>query len=145
MLFSKSKFFKRSHLELKEDRAKVIKVLEWNGIDNSRFLKAYDFFVENPSKFDGATIVKDLCSIRGLDFAAMNHDYFYIVILKQYTGFKWLIEKIKSDYQYGKDMENLGKSIYASYSRVVGLIISTPFYLLIKNAGKAYRSILSAF
>lgn len=129
MFFSKSNFFFQSVERLKYFRNNVLTLLNLKEIDAAKFLKAYDYFVINPSDFDGATIVKDLQDLPRLDLSALVHDYEYIVNLKKYKGLEWLKYKVKIDFKYGKDMEALGKGIY-HYIRVVGLILSTPFYWL---------------
>lgn len=42
------------------------------------YKKAYFFFVNNPSLYDGATMTEDLHDVFNLDLDAMLHDYFYI-------------------------------------------------------------------
>jgi hypothetical protein len=42
------------------------------------YLKAFDYFSKKHTEFDGATVVKDLVDIPGLDLDAMLHDYHYI-------------------------------------------------------------------
>jgi hypothetical protein len=133
MFWSKSTFFNQSKKLLAQKRIDVVNRLSMQGVPNERFLKAYDFFVYNPNEFDGATIVKDLDDIKGLDFSAMAHDDFYINELPKYSGFKWIKQKIKADWQYGRDMELLGKGISTPYLRAIGLIVSTPIYWIIKT------------
>lgn len=130
MFGSKSYFFKQSISVLNDKRRQVINILTYKNIFINTFLDAYDFFVLNPDKFDGATIVKDLNDIKGLDLSSMKHDYNYIVNLTKHKGFDWLIYKIEYDIEYGKDMEKLGKGIITPYLRVLGLIITTPVYWL---------------
>lgn len=131
MFWSRNSFFKQSKATLKTLRHQVSTILVFKSIEQVRFLTAFDFFVFNPSEFDGATIVKDLDDLPNLDLSAMVHDYYYIKILPHYKGLKWLKEKIKMDWQYGKDMELLGKGITIPYSRAIGLILTTPIYWLI--------------
>lgn len=92
-----------------------------------RFLKAFDFFCENPTLFDGETIVKDLDTIFNLSAAGMVHDYEYFNI--DFFSISGLIKKIKVDIQYGKDQELTGKGIIIPYTRSAMLILSTPLYL----------------
>ncbi len=131
-IFNKeSYFFKQDKQTLIQKRNEVKALLRFKGIDNSMFLKAYDFFVANPKQFDGATIVKDLNDIKGLDLAALVHDYRYLVDLPRYKGLKWFKIKTKYDFEYGRNMELLGKGIY-HYIRFIALFLSTPFYLIYK-------------
>lgn len=131
MFFSKSDFFKQDNYTLLLKRSSVQNILSYLEIPENNILKAYDYFSIYPDKFDGATIVKDLCSIRDLDLAALEHDYNYIVLLSKYKGLKWLQKKIQYDWLYGKRMEQLGKGIYP-YNRSIALIITTPIYWFIK-------------
>lgn len=112
-------------------RASIIEYLELKEVDNKRFIKAFNFFIDNPNKFDGATIVKDLVDVKGIDLSALVHDYNYLVQLKKYRGYKWVKAKVKYDIQYGKDIAMLGKgNMY--YWRTVALILITPIYPIYK-------------
>ena len=62
--------------------------------------------MNNPSKFDGATIVKDLVDIEELDLDAMVHDYEYLN-----GANRSFIKKWKADIKYIKNMERNGKGI----------------------------------
>jgi hypothetical protein len=42
------------------------------------YLEAYDYFMKNPERFDGASIVADFFIMPDLDIWAMLHDYLYI-------------------------------------------------------------------
>jgi hypothetical protein len=135
MFWSKSDFFKQTPFDLQREKQNIVSLLEIRDLKHiiSGFLEAYDYFVANPTEYDGATIVKDLHDIKGLDLSAMMHDFNYIVELPNYRGFSWLKAKIKFDWLYGKNMEMLGKGITIPYSRSIGLIISTPIYWVYKK------------
>lgn len=125
---SKSYFFYQSREVLAEKRHHLISVfedfkLQQNEIDE--YLEAYNFFCANPSEFDGATIVKDLYTIKGLDAPAMLHDFNYIFK-------KNLKEKLIFDWNYGKNQEKLTVGSVTAYTRSIALIISTPLYYIIK-------------
>jgi hypothetical protein len=79
---SKSNFFFQN-TEILEKKAFLLKLilLDCNFTENEiiKFEKAYNYFIENPKEFDGATIVRDLDTIKGLDAPAMVHDYRYIL------------------------------------------------------------------
>jgi len=78
MLGSKSKFFYQSKYKLKAKKEQLIRVLiDFDIKDIYKFMDAFDYFCQYPEKFDGATIVKDLETIKGLDAAAMVHDWEY--------------------------------------------------------------------
>lgn len=123
MLGSKNNFFSQDKMILEEKRKELeylISVL-WNRNDyvKETYLKMYDFFCENPNKFDGATIVKDLCIIKGLDTSAMLHDYLYLKYkVAGHYKYKW-----KADWLYAREMERGGGAAYSTWSRFIGLTI----------------------
>lgn len=135
MLGSSSNFFLQDKLTLSKKRHHLIMVLYDFDVPNvDRWLKAFDYFRENPSRFDGATIVKDLETIKGLDAAAMNHDYAYIHL--DFWSWKGLHKKLKADFNYGKDQEKTGKGSITAYTRVFLLWLSTALfytYLIFKR------------
>jgi hypothetical protein len=55
--------------------------------ETALYLQAFDFFCQNPTEFDGATIVKDLVDLNGLDLDAMLHDFQYtkLTVLRVFT------------------------------------------------------------
>lgn len=122
MLGSKSNYFNRSKERLFECRENVFKLLSLKGYSLDEiliYLKAFDFFCLNPTEFDGATIVKDLCDLPGLDLGAMLHDYQYLV----YNVASNPVLKWKCDWLYAKSQERKGKGLYSAYSRFIGLTI----------------------
>jgi hypothetical protein len=90
------------------------------------YLSAYDFFCETPSEFDGATMVKDLNAMPNLDIHAMIHDYIYSV----YNVAADLKYKYKADLIYAHEMERMGGSAYATWSRFVGLTVFGLFFIM---------------
>ena len=124
MFGSKNNFFFQSTRILeraKKDLKTVLTLKARSKSDIKSYLIAFDYFVLNPYKFDGATIVKDLIDLRVfetgqyLDSDAMLHDYDYI------TGAnKNFVKKWKADIAYIKNMELNGKGI-----RIPRLIILT--------------------
>lgn len=122
MFGSKCTFFKQDARILLLKRRDVSRVLLAKGYDvqqASIYLKAYDYFCVNTAAYDGATIVKDLCDIYGLDLDAMLHDYQYIVC----NAGANFVTKFKADWIYAKGMEKKGKGSYSSFSRFIGLTI----------------------
>lgn len=93
LLTSTSNYFhKPAHL-LAQDRDLMLQILQlrrFKKIQINYFLRAFDYFVANPSQYDGATASQDLYDINselldgkkydGLEFAAMLHDWIYIVL-----------------------------------------------------------------
>lgn len=122
MLGSKSNFFSQSVEVLSLKRRQVNQLLNMKGYNEKQidiYIKAYNYFCINPSQFDGATIVKDLIDVPGLDLDAMLHDYHYIVHNTAANfGTKW-----KADWLYSKGIERKGKGQYSAFSRFIGLTI----------------------
>jgi len=128
---SKSNFFYQDRDILADKRKLMILILEDFGFTYEQtkpFTDAFLYFRNYPAEFDGATIVKDLRNINGLDISAMLHDYRYLHI--RFWSLNGLKQKIKSDIEYGKNMEKLGISPVTAYTRAVLLVISTPLYYL---------------
>lgn len=143
---SKSKFFEQSQEVLAEKRQLLIKVLEDRNIDKkeqSYILDIYNIFCQLNSifKFDGATIVADIDTIKGLDVSAMVHDFEYQIA--QHKGFLYYLKsKIKADIDYAKRMRKLGVSWLTAWVRVFFLLLSTPFWILLLTLkGKFKRNI----
>ena len=125
-----NKFFQQPLEVLVEKRIDVIEYLRIKGVENTRYLKAYDYFATHNKEFDGATIVKDLNDLPDLPLAAMVHDFGYLIELKKARFSKWLQTKIKLDWKYGQDLESLGKGTWIPYIRAISLIVTSPFYPL---------------
>ena len=120
-------FFKQSSYELTRKRQLLeyyFKSQEYSEAQKTIYYDAYNYFVNNPFDFDGATIVKDLHHIKGLDINAMLHDYQYIKY-KVASSFKY---KFLSDYIYAKQMEKQGRGFYA-WIRLIGVTIGGLFYI----------------
>jgi len=120
MLLSTNNFFKQSREVLAYKREEVKRLLYFKEVYSSGYLKAYDYFCENKTEFDGATIVKDLNDIPELDLNAMLHDYRYITDFGVLKKFKW-------DYEYLQGMNDLGKGY--RIGRFVGLLISSVVFI----------------
>lgn len=122
MFWSRNDFFKKTPSQLQFYRKEVFEYLRIKGYSFKEievYLKAYDYFCDNTAQFDGATIVKDLIDIPGLDLDAMLHDYMYVaygISANFYT--KW-----KADWLYAKGQERKGKGQYSAFSRFIGLTI----------------------
>lgn len=119
---SRNDFFKQSITQLRTSKNKMLELFDIkrrNQQDIKDYVKAFDYFVVNPTEYDGATIVKDLVDVRTpdgyLDTDAMLHDYEYIQGANSHFVKKW-----KSDYRYIRNMEMNGKGI-----RVFRFIILT--------------------
>lgn len=122
MLGSKNNFFKKTAIELFEDRDGIAHLLRLKGYSQSEikiYIDAYNYFWHNPTAFDGATIVKDLCDIPGLDLDAMLHDYHYI----KHRVASNFVTKWKADWLFAKGNERKGKGQYSAFSRFIALTI----------------------
>lgn len=138
MFWSRNNFFTQDAKTLNSLRESVVVYLKIKGYNYKEieiYTDAFAYFCENPEKFDGATIVKDLDDLPNLDLDAMVHDYNYIV-QKVARNF---IKKYKADWYYAKGMERKGKGQYSAFSRFIVLtltgIIFVP-YTLLKNKTK---------
>lgn len=135
MLGSKNNFFKAPPAELYKSCEQMVRLLEIKGYSKSEinvYIDAFNYFWANPNAFDGATIVKDLCDIPGLDLDAMLHDYHY---LKHGVASNF-VTKWKADWLFAKGHERKGKGQYSAYSRFIALTIIGVFfvpYVLIKR------------
>jgi hypothetical protein len=128
MLGSTAKIFNQlSDKQLKELRYRMFMLLtakEYSMSQIAIYQKAFDYFVINKTSFDGATIVKDLKDVGGLDLDAMLHDYHYIV----YNCGANLYVKWHCDRLYAIQMERKGKGEWSAWSRFAGLIVSSIFW-----------------
>lgn len=122
MLGSTSHFFNQSIEQLALKRRQVNQLLKLKGYNHHQiaiYIEAYNYFCQNPAQYDGATIVKDLVDIPGLDLDAMLHDYHYI----NYNAAASFVTKWKADWMYAKGNERKGKGQYSAFSRFAGLTI----------------------
>ncbi len=135
MFGSRNNFFKQSVLIIGRMKSHMVTLLKIKGRTDEE-IKSYDsafkYFVKNPNKFDGATIVKDLVDVKYkseyLDVDAMLHDYRYL------TGAnKNFIKKWEADWEYFKNMERNGKGIRIPRLIILTLmgILFVPYKLLI--------------
>lgn len=129
MLGSENLFFYQSKPVLKKRRLDVICLLTIKGYSEKQialYLEAYDYFCKNPSGYDGATAVSDLCDIPGLDLDAMLHDYHYLVFNAAADGkYKEMADDI-----FKEGIAKKGKSGYSSWSRKAGLWIASPYLII---------------
>lgn len=124
---SKSNFFNREDDLLNRDYDRMTNYL--NGIESTKsqcvfYQTAYKYFRRNKDKYDGATIVKDLIHIKGIDINAMLHDYMYL----KYKVSANIYYKFLADYVYAKEMERCGKGMLAWVNFIL-LTISTVFWM----------------
>lgn len=125
MLGSKSKFFLQDDyaLEMFRDSAhKLLLIKNRKKEEIETYLKSYDFFCKYPTKFDGATIVKDLHDIPNLDLDAMVHDYECLIGANR--DYKlWYI----SAWNYYENMRKNGKG--NQFLRFAGLCLAGVFFV----------------
>lgn len=104
---SRSTFFLQHRETLAEYRYQMIIMLKFKGRNEKEselYIEAYDFFCRFTTKFDGATIVKDLCDLPKLDLDAMVHDYECLI-----GANRNLIKWFKSAWNYFENMRKNGK------------------------------------
>lgn len=137
MLGSESKYFHKDKANLDKcvfDMVAYLKMKGYNYDQIAIYIKAFEYFVLNPNDFDGATLVNDLCDIRGLDLDAMLHDHQYIVYFvggsfsMKYRADKLFMHGIKKKGKNGI-LYKLGVKNYPAYSRFIGLTISDLFWV----------------
>jgi hypothetical protein len=133
MIKSKNDFFKKDKYQLLSLKMEVYKLLfikRRNHKEILEYLEAFDYFIEHPDKYDGATIVQDLCDIPRLDLDAMLHDYEYIVK----GANRDFVKKWKSDLKYIQYMQKNGKGL--RIIRMIALtligIVYVPYNLIVK-------------
>lgn len=109
-------FYKQRHYNTWD---RVIKYVIYNYEFSEKridyFKKAYLYFVANPSHFDGATIVKDITQVKGLDIPAMAHDFAYI-------HSKVIKDRLKADWNYAQDYRKFEVPFTIAYSRMILLM-----------------------
>lgn len=98
----------------------ILKGHSWANVQKYR--EAYFYFKEHPARYDGATIVKDLCDIPDLDLDAMLHDFESIAFASRDFE-KWIISAV----DYFKNMAKNGKG--NQVLRLVGLLIIGLFFV----------------
>lgn len=107
MLGSKNNTFYKTRTELDNLYTNMVLLLFLKGRneeDINQYRKAFTYFRTFPHKFDGATIVKDLCDLPKLDIDAMVHDYECLIGANR-NFIKWF----KSAWRYFENMRKNGK------------------------------------
>ena len=137
MLGSKNDFFLNTPSELVRSRYDMLEVLDLlNRSDEDKilYLDAFNYFVDNPREFDGATVMRDLFVIRypdrKLDIDAMLHDYEYINGANK--SFKL---KHKADFRYFNNMRRNGKGVqlFRLSALLITGIIFVPYNKFLKK------------
>jgi hypothetical protein len=135
MLGSSNNFFFQSPIILNAKRKDVqdllfIKVYSEKQIDI--YLQAFDYFIDKPKDFDGATGVNDLIDIPGsfgydgLDLKAMLHDLQWIAF-KAASSFKY---KRMTDEIFHKGIVNINGNKKEAEKRLKGLsLLSIPLVI----------------
>ena len=111
-------------------------IKKFNRLQREIVFNAYDYFVENPNRYDGATMSQDLYDLPksgnydGLEIAAMVHDYIYIYLcanlspkamkIADKTMKSLMIKTNKSGFEIGRRMFllKLVKIPFAWYNRI---------------------------
>lgn len=142
MKLSKSTYFSQDREKLADDRHLLILTLRNKGFTETeidKFLVAFDAFRNFPNvfKFDGATIIGDCYTIKGLSATAMKHDYDCIIADKS-SFFAYLKDRLKCDKEYRNNLIKSKRKLFINtifaYCIWIGLVITIPiYYLLTKN------------
>ncbi len=81
LIKSKSDFFKQDYTVLMKKKKQMEIVLgfkDFSELEIGFFEDAYDYFVVNPSEYDGATASQDLYDLPGIEFPPVSHDFDYV-------------------------------------------------------------------
>lgn len=136
MLGSKSTYFLQHLDTLKKCRIELVlymKSQRYDVVKREVYLRAFDYFCQNPSKYDGATFVKDLCHIPGLDINAMLHDYHCVA----YNIASNFVTKWKGDWLYVKEMERTGRGQLSWLNFILLKLIGT-LHVIYANYKRGY-------
>lgn len=104
---SKNNVFSQDELTLNVLENDMYSLLVMKGrtkAEINHYMNAFAFFRKFTTKFDGATIVKDLCDLPKLDLDAMVHDYECLIGANR-NFIKWF----KSAWNYFENMRKNGK------------------------------------
>jgi len=107
-LGSSNTYFLKDAFKLKSNWLHLEKDLEIWGYSKKQvqlFKNAYDYFILNPTEYDGATMSQDLYDVPGLELAAMKHDYTYIFLKAKYSAKAMRI----ADFEMYRDMKKMSK------------------------------------
>lgn len=129
MLGSKNHFFRQEYYVLEGKWIFAYNLLIKKGYSKEKinvYKKAYDYFCLNPDDFDGATFVKDLEDISGLDLDAMLHDY-QCIHFNVSSNLECLI---KSNWLFYKGMIRKDKIKREAFVRLTGLTIIIPLFMI---------------
>ena len=126
---SENKFFFLDKKELQIAKQKLIISLQNLDRDDAyikRSIKSYNWFCENPERYDGSTIVLDLAIIfhkkEKLEVESMNHDYDWI-----HGANRNFLKCWKSNLVYYKDLRRNGKG--RKIGRLIGLTLVSFFFV----------------
>lgn len=123
-------FFKKSKQELFIKRNELITLLKIKGFTINYILgilEAFDYFIENPDNFDGATAVQDLYDFDILDLKALVHDYLF----DRYNCGASFSYRKKADKLYAKMHDNFHNGDLEKITRYIGLQLIAKPHLII--------------
>ncbi len=105
----------------------------YNSAQVSIYLGAYDYFVNFPLEFDGATMTEDLPDIGRLELCAMLHDYLYINYnCAGNLAYRWRVDQL-----FRNEMHRQHKGSWHRTVRFILLVIAsfphTPYCWLFKR------------
>ena len=137
MFGSKSDYFKQSKEELTQCHEAMCELLCLKGYsvnEVSVYSRAFMYFIDNPTDFDGATLVNDLCDIPGLDIDALLHDYHYVICnVGASITYKWRADRLFFEGLKRKNKDGILYKLritnYPAYSRLLGLTVADVFFV----------------
>lgn len=137
MKTSSSRFFYQDKKKLDLKRQLMMQVLIDKGFstrERHSFNMAFKFFIDNPDRFDGATIVGDNYTIEGLSATAMKHDYRCIMLSRKSLK-KYVKGRIIVDNEYKNDLIRVKRKYWinkiTSNIMCYFLIATSPIYFYI--------------
>jgi len=148
MLGSKSTYFHQSQEVLATNLNAVFAYLKSKGytsVEIRYYLEAFTYFSENPNDFDGATFVKDICDIDGLDLDAMLHDYMCLALNASASyETKSIADKIYYRQMLRKNKPKNQATFYFVLLKMVGTLhviysVSKRGFISRKNEKRIYR------
>jgi hypothetical protein len=141
---SSSNYFHQDSAILSENRKNIdlyLQLKDYSLQQRAIYLKAYDYFVQYPLHYDGATMTEDLFDVAGLELASMLHDYLYI----EYNVAGNYRYRLMADKLFRREMRKMNKSTWNGGARYVLLLIAsfvfqhTAYSYLFKNRRMSLR------
>lgn len=102
----------------------ILMNFQFNAYEREEYRIAYFYFIKNPSKYDGSTIVQDRWLLRGLEPMSMLHDY-------QWIHAQTLTDYFQSNITYAKHLRKTNMNWFIAWGYCLGLQIISPFHFVL--------------